>query len=81
VRINVVCFGALRDYLPDSAERNRAQVDLETGASVSDVVRFLGAPQGLVYALLIDGERAALDTELRDGAEVTLMPPFTGGAA
>ena len=80
MRVSVVCFGALRAYLPVSDGRNRADLELETGSRVGDVVAALKIPEGLVYALLVDGERATPDEELHDEAEVTLMPPFAGGA-
>ena len=75
-----MCFGALREYLPDSAARNRAEFEIEDGARVRDVTKALDVPPRLVFALLVDGERATLDSELHDGADLTLMPPFTGGA-
>ena len=74
------CFGAMRDYLPAGAADNRASLELETGATVSSVLEALGAPARLVHWILIDGSRVELDSPLFDGAEVTLMPPFTGGA-
>lgn len=73
------CFGAMREYLPEGSSGNRAEVQVSEGASAGDVVDSLGAPRRLVFALLVDGERADLEARLRDGAEVTLMPPFTGG--
>ena len=78
--MTVVCFGALRDHLPASAHRNRAELELGAGARVQDAIAALDAPAGLVFACLVDGERATPETGLREGAEVTLMPPFTGGA-
>jgi molybdopterin converting factor small subunit len=79
VKVTVVCFGAMREHLPPSAAGNRADVELDEGADVGDLVDALGAPRRLVFALLVDGRQARLDTSLQDGAEVTLMPPFTGG--
>jgi molybdopterin converting factor small subunit len=80
VKVEVVCFGALRTYLPEQATDNRAALELPDAARVRDVVQVLGVPDRLVFALLVDGERATPDGELLDGAEVTLMPPFSGGA-
>ncbi len=77
--VTVVCFGAMREYLPKDAGGNRADVLLESGASAGDLVDRLEAPRRLVFALLVDGQQANLDTPLEDGQEVTLMPPFTGG--
>jgi molybdopterin converting factor small subunit len=79
VKVTVVCFGALRDYLPEGTTGNSAPVELHDGARVNDVIGALGAPRGLVHALLVDGMRATPDRELSNGVEVTLMPPFTGG--
>ena len=79
MKVTVVCFGALRDFLPVAAVGNSADLELGEGARVQDVVDALGAPQGLVHALLVDGRSSTLDARLSDGAEVTLMPPFTGG--
>jgi molybdopterin converting factor small subunit len=79
VKVTVVCFGAMRDYLPEGAAGNRAEVELEKDAKVSDLIDELGAPRRLVFALLVDGAQAGMETSLADGAEVTLMPPFTGG--
>jgi molybdopterin converting factor small subunit len=78
MKVVVECYGAMREYLPDPKERE-ARLDL-AGGTVGDVVDALGAPRKLVYAILIDGGRASLESPVRDGARVTLMPPFAGGA-
>lgn len=77
--MTVLCFGAMREHLPPGAAGNRADVELREGADVGDLVDALGAPRRLVFAVLADGRRGELDTRLEDGAEITLMPPFTGG--
>ena len=80
MKIEVVCYGMMRDYLPAGSSGNRAALDISPGSTVAHVVDALGAPRAAVFAVLIDGEQAKLDDELSEGAEVTLMPPFTGGA-
>jgi molybdopterin converting factor small subunit len=77
--VSVVCFGAMRDYLPQDHTGNRAQMALPPGATVGDLVDALGAPRRLVFSVLVDGVQAGLDSELKEGGEVTLMPPFAGG--
>jgi molybdopterin converting factor small subunit len=77
VKVTVAAFGAMRQYLPDGG--GSAQLDLPDGSRVSDLVDTLGAPTRLVFAVLIDGLQSTLEDEVRDGAEVTLMPPFAGG--
>lgn len=75
------CFGAMRDYLPSGATGNSSSLDLPEGATVGHLIDALGAPGHLVFALLVDDERADVGHALTEGAKVTLMPPFTGGAA
>ena len=79
MRVGVICFGAMRAYLPAEASGNRAEVEVATESRVGDLVDALGAPRRLVFALLIDGRQATLEDALHEGAEVTLMPPFAGG--
>ena len=79
MKVTAVCFGAMRDFLPNGSSSSRAEVLLPDGATVGDLIDELGAPRKLVYALLVDGDQAGLDRVLAEGAEVTLMPPFTGG--
>lgn len=77
--VTVVCFGAMRDFLPDPSS-GRSAVQLAPGGTVRSLVGALGAPERLIHSVLVDGSRADLDQELTDGAEVTLMPPFAGGS-
>jgi len=80
VTVTIICFGAMRDYLPPEAEGNRGQVAVASGASVGEVVDALGAPRTLIFSILVDGVQASLDDEVPPGAEITLMPPFAGGS-
>ena len=79
MRVSIVCFGVMKEYLPADPDGNRALVDLGDGARVGDLVDQLGAPRRLVFACLVDGVQAGLDRRLTEGCEVTLMPPFSGG--
>lgn len=79
MRVSVTCFGAVREYLPEGTAGNRAEVEIDEGATVGTLVDRLAAPRRLIFSLLVDGTQASIDAELRDGSEVTLMPPFSGG--
>ena len=79
MKVEVECFGAMRDYLPEGTAGNRAEIEVGERSRVGDVIDALGAPKHLVYALLVDGEKGKLDQVLDEGAVVTLMPPFAGG--
>ncbi len=75
-----MCFGAFKDFLPVDADGNRCTVELATGATVGDAIDALGAPRALAFGVLVDGLQTALEQPLADGSEVTLMPPYSGGA-
>jgi molybdopterin converting factor small subunit len=79
MKVNVICYGAMRDYLPSNARDNTALVDLSDGAAVEALMDELGAPRRLAAYVLVNEERADLGRVLREGDAVTLMPPFTGG--
>jgi molybdopterin converting factor subunit 1 len=77
VKIAVRLFAGLREQA-GTAERD---VDLDDGATVSDVWRTLDLgtePPGLLYA--VNREYAEADRALADGDEVALIPPVSGGA-
>ena len=79
MKVTVTCFGALREFLPDPTT-NSAVVEVAEGAQVSDVAEALEIPSRLLYVVLVDGDKAAAGTVVPEGAEVTLMPAFSGGA-
>ena len=79
MKVEVTCYGAMREYLPAGTEGNRAQLDLPAGATVADVVDALGAPRGLVHMVLVNEEPSRLDRTLQERDGITLMPQFTGG--
>lgn len=79
ITVHVSCFGAMREYLPATAEGNRVALELGRRSSIGDAVDALGAPRRLVFSALVNGDRSSLTTELSEGDEITLMPPFSGG--
>jgi molybdopterin converting factor small subunit len=81
VNVTVICFGAMREHLPERARDNRAELEVRDDATVGDVVDALGAPRALAFAVLLDGAQASLDARVSEGSEITLMPPFAGGSS
>lgn len=80
MRIRVLVFGVLKERL-GGAER---ALDLGEHATVADVLawaRELLGEGGLTrsLAVAVNREYAAGDAELRDGDEVALLPPVSGG--
>jgi molybdopterin synthase catalytic subunit len=84
MRVRVVPFGVLKDWLGSSA----AAVDLPEGASVAALLERLrstipgGAPRILgSIAVSVNAEYAQAAHILQEGDEVGLLPPVSGGAS
>jgi molybdopterin converting factor small subunit len=79
MKVTAICFGSFRDHLPPDVEDNKVSLELESGATVGDVTDRLGIARRRVHAVFLDGRSADLAQTVYEGAEVTLMPQFTGG--
>ena len=89
MQVRVLPFGVLKDWLGGSA----ATVELRDGASVADLLERLthGLPADLQermpaallrsIAVSVNAEYATAAQTLRDGDEVGLLPPVSGGGA
>lgn len=82
MRIRVLLFGVLKDIY----ERSSEELDLPLGATVADVLEHYRreAPEQRtlfpVLALSVNQQYAQITHLLRDGDEVALLPPVSGGA-
>ena len=77
VKVRVKLFAALREQ----AGARERELELSDGAGVGDVWGALGLgaePRGLVYA--VNRSYVDRETPLRDGDEVAVIPPVSGGA-
>jgi molybdopterin converting factor small subunit len=79
MKVEILCFGAMREYLPGGSETNAALIELDEGATVAGVVDALGAPRRLVHAILVNDDPADMSRPLKDGDRLTLMPHYSGG--
>jgi molybdopterin synthase catalytic subunit len=82
MNVRVLPFGVLKDWLGAAP----ALVELPAGSTVADLLTFLGR-QGRGRAEMLRGIAVAVNAEfanpvqvLRDGDEVGLLPPVSGGA-
>ncbi len=75
-------------FLREAAGKEHETVELSSeGASVDDVLGVLGSRGGELGELLrrrptlfaVNGEYAARDSSVREGDEVALFPPVSGG--
>jgi molybdopterin converting factor subunit 1 len=79
MRVRVLYFGVLKDV----AGHGRAEMELEEGSSVADLVALhRGAGTVSVWdsiAVAVNQEYARAEDVLKDGDEVALLPPVSGG--
>ncbi|HUZ94316.1 MAG TPA: molybdopterin converting factor subunit 1 [Edaphobacter sp.] len=82
MRVNVLYFGTLKDLFASQ----RDPIELPDGATVDLLLSLLRAKtskQSDVWrtlAVAVNQEYASLSTTLREGDEVALLPPVSGGA-
>ena len=79
MRVRVLYFGVLKDV----AGQSRGEMELEEGASVADLLALhRGARTAAVWdsiAVAVNQEYARAEDVLKDGDEVALLPPVSGG--
>jgi molybdopterin converting factor subunit 1 len=79
MRVRVLYFGVLKDVMG----RGRAEMELEDGASVTELLEIhrgmAGAGVWDSIAVAVNQEYARAGDLLKDGDEVALLPPVSGG--
>jgi sulfur carrier protein ThiS len=73
-KVEVTLVGLLRNYGPP-----RASIPIETGQTVSNVIRELGLNPDLVAIVMINGRQGFKDHPLHPGDKVKLLPLVGGG--
>ena len=76
----VTFFADLRRFLPRGADGPQPY-SVREHATVDDLLAVIGVPPDADVTIAVDGEQAARETRLRDGADVMLLSPMEGGAA
>ena len=77
MQVNVHLHGILRDHLPPEA-KGRATMDLEDGATISDLITQLGIKRRVIIAL--NGNQKPENTHiLDDGDQVSIFTVIGGG--
>jgi MoaD family protein len=84
MRVKLLCFGVLKDLLGVAPE----EIEVAEGSSVADLLRILeqrtsnsrmDAKMWQSLAVAVNREYSSAGTVLRDGDEVALLPPVSGG--
>ena len=77
MQVNVHLHGILRDHLPPEA-KGRATINLEDGATISDLITQLGIKRRVIIAL--NGNQKPENTHiLDDGDQVSIFTVIGGG--
>jgi molybdopterin synthase catalytic subunit len=83
VKVNVRLFAGLRE----AVGAREVTIEIPEDASVAELKARLGSAYPAVQPMLeravcaIDDEYVATDERVREGAEVALIPPVSGGAS
>src|SRR5256885_17118196 len=76
--VTVSLFADLRRLLPRGADGPQ-RYTVRDGATVSELLAAIGVETGADVTVAVNGELAARDTRLREGAEVMVLSPMEGG--
>ncbi len=84
MKVTIKLFALLGQYLPADARDNTAEMEVEDGATPSDVIRRLNLPREYCHLVLINGlylTPGERDTRLLEsGDTLAIWPPVAGGA-
>ncbi|MHC4598442.1 MAG: MoaD/ThiS family protein [Planctomycetota bacterium] len=64
-------------YMP--GEKGEFDVEIENAEKVGELLARLGVPENAVALVMVNQEKAGLDTPLNDGDVVSLLPLIVGG--
>jgi molybdopterin converting factor small subunit len=79
MKISVGLYALLQKYLPADNTGRRCDVELEEGATVSDLLQRLNVPTRLAALRLVNGVQSKPDKKLSDGDNVSIFPQIAGG--
>ena len=80
ITVMVTFFADLRRFLPRGADGPQRYTVPER-ATVVDLLAVIGVAPDTDLTIAVDGEQAARETPLHEGADVMLLSPMEGGAA
>jgi molybdopterin synthase sulfur carrier subunit len=83
VKIRLKLYAGLSAYLPETARKNEAEVDVADGTTVAAALAKFGVPREHCHLVLVNGvfatpERRAEQT-LTEGDHLAVWPPVAGG--
>ncbi len=83
VTVTMKLYASLGGYLPDGAERNMADVSVEVGTTVLQLLDSYNVPREACHLVLLNGifqpPSTRATTVLNEGDAVAVWPPVAGG--
>ena len=79
VKIEIKLWGNIAYHSPEARGRFSLKKSLDEGKTVQEVVEELKIPKGLHYIISVNGRAIEAEYFLKDGDEVALFSPFSGG--
>lgn len=75
MKVHVVAYGGIRKYL----EKENADMNIETGSTVSILFQELKKPQDEIWMISVNGKIANENTILNEGDLVNIFEAVRGG--
>ena len=79
MRITAKLFSTLRAFVPDYDPEKGVLIDLPAGATVGDLLRHLGIPDGKAPLVSCNGRMLKSADPLNERCEVQIFQPISGG--
>ena len=79
MRINIVLFGDVKDFLSVDNSESSFWTEVDERTAIEDVLNKLKAPPDLGVLTVVNGQVRQLGYRLHDGDEVLIIPPISGG--
>ncbi len=76
-KIRIKAAGGVTKFMPDGAIEHEAEV--ADGADVGELLDALGVPRKVPSIILVNKTVAELDSKLKDGDTIHLLPMVVGG--
>lgn len=76
IQVSIHLKGPLNRYFEGP---NPGIMKLPGGAVVGDIFQQLSLPRGKTSLIAVNGVKASLETPIKEGDEVVIFPPVSGG--
>ena len=79
MEIEIKLWGNIAYHSPEAKGRFSLKKSVDEGKTVQEVVEELKLPKELKYIITVNGRAIEAEYFLKDGDEVALFAPFSGG--